>query len=90
MTILGRYPGLYNFPVEITEDNFFTQYKLAIRLVRILKLSLVVTFMLIMYSSLQVEAKQKELIFGPYFFVIVMAITFVPIVYYFILARKHR
>lgn len=90
MTILSRYPGLYNFPVEITEQNISIQYKLAIKLVRTLKLALVVTFMLIMYSSLQVEASQQELIFGPYFFLIVFGITFMPIVYYFVQARKFR
>jgi uncharacterized membrane protein len=47
LTILERFPQIYNYPVKITPENIVRQYTLATRLIRFLK-----TFILILFSFL--------------------------------------
>ncbi|HTQ64794.1 MAG TPA: DUF1648 domain-containing protein [Puia sp.] len=42
LTILNRYPQVFNYPVKITEENALRQYTMATRLIRFLKLTIVV------------------------------------------------
>jgi len=49
LTILSRYPRIYNYVVEITEKNAQIQYLLATRLVRLLKLVVMLTFSFLEY-----------------------------------------
>ena len=41
MTILNKFPQVFNYPTKITEDNAFNQYTNATRLIRYLKLIVV-------------------------------------------------
>lgn len=45
MTILEAFPHIYNFPVEITDENAPVQYLIATRLIRILKTVILVLFL---------------------------------------------
>jgi uncharacterized membrane protein len=49
LTIAARYPHVYNYLVEITEENAAAQYKLAVRLVRTLKLEVMGLFTALEY-----------------------------------------
>ena len=44
LTVLTKYPEVYNYAVKITESNREKQYKMATMLMRILKLELIVMF----------------------------------------------
>jgi uncharacterized membrane protein len=49
LTVLSRYPRVYNYVVEITEKNAAVQYKLAARLVRTLNFEIMHLFAAIEY-----------------------------------------
>ena len=44
LTVLSRFPHSFNYPVPITPENAGTQYRLAIRLLLVLKTALVGVF----------------------------------------------
>jgi len=44
MTILNRYPHIYNYPARVTVDNARHLYTSATRLIRVLKLAVIVIF----------------------------------------------
>lgn len=50
MTILNKFPHIFNYPTEITNDNALRQYKSATRMIRFLKLIIVLIFGLIAYQ----------------------------------------
>lgn len=52
MTILNKFPHIYNYPINITKENAFTQYTNATRLIRYLKLIVVVVFGLIVLKAI--------------------------------------
>ncbi|MCJ0742617.1 DUF1648 domain-containing protein [Pedobacter montanisoli] len=51
LTILNRYPHIFNYPTQITEANALRQYTNATRLLRYLKLIIVSIFLLIFYFT---------------------------------------
>ncbi|MGC4021962.1 MAG: DUF1648 domain-containing protein [Cyclobacteriaceae bacterium] len=53
MTIAARFPYIFNFPFEITVDNAETQYKNAVRFMRVLKTLVTLVFFYIIFTSIQ-------------------------------------
>lgn len=47
LTILNRYPHIFNYTVIITDENALTQYSFATRLIRVLKLVVLAIFLAI-------------------------------------------
>ena len=90
LTILERYPQLYNYPVQITEENIIKQYVLARSLITTLKFSMVIIFAMIIASSLKDQIENVRFIMGNYFIAFVLGITFVPIIVYFVLSYKNK
>ena len=50
LTIVTRYPHIYNYPVKITEQNVLHVYKMGIRTMRIIKL---LTLILLLFLTLK-------------------------------------
>jgi len=50
---INRYPHIFNYPVKITEENAETQYRIATRLMRIMKITVQTSFMLIFFIVIQ-------------------------------------
>lgn len=50
MTLLNRYPHIFNYLQKITEDNAVHQYTIATRLIRIIKLVIVIFSLIILYD----------------------------------------
>ena len=90
LTVLERYPQLYNYPVQITEKNIRIQYLLARILITSLKLGVTCIFMLIIGSSFRDQTENASLLLGNYFVVFVLGITFLPIIIYFVLSFKNK
>ena len=62
LTILNRYPHIFNYSVEVTEENAFNLYSSATRLVRFLKVCIVLIFMIVFLSTVEViKFGQSEL-----------------------------
>lgn len=50
LTILNKYPQTFNYLGEITLDNAESQYRFATRFLRVLKLIVMITFLIIILS----------------------------------------
>ena len=65
MSVINRNPHTFNFPKKVTEENAFSQYKIASRLIRSINTIIVVFFAYIVYSMLQ-TALEKQSGLGTY------------------------
>lgn len=83
MTILNRYPWVFNYLVEITPENALKQYTSAVRLIRWLKLSLVVVFFLITIG-MAYSAREGSFIMGLWMLPLILLIVNLPLLIYLI------
>ncbi|WP_299440044.1 DUF1648 domain-containing protein [uncultured Aquimarina sp.] len=79
--ILNRFPHIFNYPAEITEDNAFRQYKNATRLIRVLNLTITWTFVFIIYKSIAVALNRSEGL-GAWFIPVFIGVMIGPIAYF--------
>lgn len=55
ITILNKFPHIFNYLVEITEENALSQYQFATRMLRILKLVIIIIFITITLLTIDVS-----------------------------------
>ncbi len=60
ITWVGRHPHWFNYPVAITPENAERQYRLATRLMRVLKLVLVLLFFYLTYNTVRIGLGEAE------------------------------
>lgn len=89
MTILTRFPHIFNFPVKITPENAEVQYRLATRMMRILKTLILIMFAFISYKTIQI-ATGNEAGLGKAFLPVFLIITFGVVLIYLVKASKNR
>lgn len=83
LAILNRFPHIFNYLQEITEENAKQQYRNATKLIRILNTILVYVFLYIAYASIQTAlGNQKGL--SPWFTVIFITGMSLPLLIYLI------
>ncbi len=85
LSILNRFPHIFNYPVAITSENALRQYTLATRLIRIIKTSVMVVFSLILILT------TRQNLFGIHsglLIPVILILMFAPIVYYLRLAFR--
>lgn len=51
LTILNKYPHVFNYPIKITSENSLRQYTLATKAIRFLKTTLSLLFLIITYFT---------------------------------------
>lgn len=87
LTLVSLVPHTFNFPGKITPQNALRQYRLAIRLIRVLKIVLVFLFffivMMIVRSAMNARLDQTIFLLP-----VMLGLTFIPIVVYMVLAGK--
>jgi len=88
LTILNRFPHLFNYPAGLTLENARTQYSIATSMIRFLKLSVAIVFAMIVYFAVQ-NAKGETDGLGSWFLPTVLALIFLPIVYFFYKSAKN-
>ena len=81
LTILNKYPHIFNYPTEITADNALRQYTNATRLIRYLKVIIVVIFGLIAFQTIKHANGQTEGL-GIWFLPLTMGLIFIPLAYF--------
>ena len=89
LSILSRFPHIYNYPFAITDENRQRQYLLARQMMTALKAELVCVFVFITWQTINVargNARDLTIWFTPVFLVIV----FGTIAIYFIRAYRSR
>ena len=81
MTLLTYFPHKLSYAVQITKRNVKLQYRLAVRLIRVLKLVLVFVFGLLFFKTIQnAQGYDSEfrIFFLPYF---IVSIIFIVAIY---------
>ncbi len=78
---INKYPHIFNYPVKITEENAETQYRIATRLMRIMKITIQTSFLLIFFIVIQsingVENYSVQLVT-----LLIFIIIIAPVVYF--------
>lgn len=83
LTILNRFPHIFNYPTDISTNNALKQYTNATRLIRYLKVVFVVIFGLISYQTIKHAKGQTEGL-GVWFLPLTLGLIFIPIIYFLI------
>ncbi len=83
MTMLNRYPWVFNYPVKISSDNAPRHYTAAVRLIRWLKLSIVTVFFLIVLG-MTTSASEGKFAMGTWLLPAILLIVNLPLVIYLI------
>jgi hypothetical protein len=88
LTLLNRYPQIFNYPTRITAQNAYRQYALATRLIRYLKTIVVLILGII---SLQVITSAEGESFGIVhgFLPLLLLLVFIPTIYFIIKSLKY-
>ena len=89
MTVLNRFPHVFNYPVSITAATAMRQYTLATRLIRVMKLSINIIFLLVSISIVN-SALNDEAGTGIWFLPLILAFTIIPLIFYIIKSRKEK
>lgn len=90
ITVLNRYPYLFNYMVTITAQNAETQYRLATRLLRVIKL---VVIIVLGFISMMVAASVKDASITRWIgacIPVIIAIFIVPTIVYIYYAVKNN
>ena len=59
LTVTGRYPHWFNFPVRITEQNAHAQYRIAVSLLRWIKLEIIYVFAIDVWITVRAATEQE-------------------------------
>lgn len=89
LSILNRYPEIFNYPVKITPENAERQYKLATRLIRYVNLSMALMFLLITLMQVKSAAVQSTKGFE-FVLPLVLLLSFVPLPVYFVVSMGRK
>ncbi|MBK9290500.1 MAG: DUF1648 domain-containing protein [Bacteroidetes bacterium] len=89
LTVLNRSPHIFNYPVKITAENAEFHYRLATRMLRMLKLSMVILFGAITWGTVH-SAISGDASAMMWVLPFALIITLLPIVYYLFRAFGHK
>lgn len=83
LTVLAAFPHIYNFPVKITTENAEVQYRLATRLLRVLKTVILILFSFISWMTVRAAAGSVlglGKMFLPVFFILIFGVVIIYLV----------
>lgn len=86
MTVLNKYPHVFNYPTNISQDNALRHYTNATRLIRYLKIIIVFIFGLITFKIIQ-NANGETNGLGIWFLPLTMGLIFIPLIYFVKLSK---
>jgi uncharacterized membrane protein len=89
ITILNRYPHVFNYPLEITEENALHQYRLSTRFIRQLKISVLLVFWLISLQTRQTALGYTDGL-GTFIMIFSVVAVLLPTLLYVISAKKEQ
>lgn len=89
LTVLNKFPHVFNYPTNITQDNALGQYTNATRLIRYLKLIIVVIFGLIAFKTIQNTNGEADGL-GIWFLPVTMGLIFIPLTYFVVKSLKTK
>ena len=89
MTILSRFPHVFNYTVSITEDNAVFQYRNMARMVRCLNLGIVLFFGSMLLQTIR-HAFGNAAGLGIWFIPVFLGIIVVPMIYFLVKSFMYR
>ena len=89
LTILNRFPHIFNYPTEITEKNAASQYHNATKLIRVLNLLIVGTFFYISIQTM-LGARNEDIGLGSWFLPVFFVAILAPVICYIYRAIKTK
>lgn len=89
LTILNKFPHVFNYPINITQDNALRQYTNTTRLIRSLKVIIVIIFGLIVFRTIQNANGQADGL-GVWFLPLTLGLIFIPLTYYIVKTLKTK
>src|SRR5690606_14260879 len=88
-TSMNKFPHVFNYPTNITQDNALRQYTNTTRLIRYLKFIIVIIFELIAFKTIQNANGQVDGL-GIWFLPLTLGLIFIPLTYYIIKTLKTK
>jgi uncharacterized membrane protein len=89
LTVLNRFPHVFNYPTKITQDNAFRQYTNATRLIRYIKLISVLIFGLIVFKTIQ-NANGEADGLGVWFLPFTIGLISIPLINFLVKSFKTK
>lgn len=89
LSILNKYPHIFNYPTKITEENAVKHYKYAARLIRVLNLIISSCFLYVTYSGIQTALGNANGLTN-YFVIVFLVLIFGAIGFYLVFALKNK
>lgn len=89
LSVLNKYPHIFNYPSEIIEENAERQYRNATNLIRILNLIIVLVFAYIIYETVNARSEKSETL-GEWFLPTFIIIINIPTLYFLTKAFKKK
>lgn len=86
---INQYPHLFNYPVKITPENAFSQYRKATKLIRWMAVSLNLVFTFIQFNVVT-SATQANIQAPWLIYTVVISVPFIPLLVYFIVSLKNK
>lgn len=89
ITILNKFPHIFNYLVEISTENALAQYKSATRMLRILKIVVILIFITITLLTINVAIKNEQRI-NSWFLPALIVILFILTAFYIFKSIKKQ
>lgn len=81
MTILNKFPHVFNYPENMTVEDAPRHYAMATRMMRFVKLALIVVFFLMTFRTIQAATGKSDGM-GAWFLPLTLGLIFIPIIYF--------
>ena len=89
MKILCRFPHRFNYPVKITENNAFLQYRNMAKMIRCLTLAIILVFGYIFFHTV-LNTGENTAGIVIWFLPVTLATIFIPITYFMVKSFMYR
>ncbi|MBR11350.1 MAG: hypothetical protein CMP48_27200 [Rickettsiales bacterium] len=89
LSVINKFPHIFNYPTEITIDNAERQYRGATKLIRMLNTIIMGAFLYISSRTI-LGALNKDAGLGAWFIPVFIILMFTPIVYYLVYSVNNK
>lgn len=89
LTILNKFPHIFNYLNKITKENALEQYTNGTRMIRYLKFVIVIVFGLIEFKIIQ-NATEHTSGLGVWFLPLTLGLIFIPMIYFMVKQFKTK
>ncbi len=88
LSILARFPHVFNYPGKITPENAAEKYRMAVQLIRVLNVFLVFVFVYITLTAIRTAQGEQEGLGNWFIILFVLLISFIMVFYLYQLMKE--